>query len=418
MKRMFAILLVIVLVGCQKQVYGTSTELDTFMASFCDEAYYARQNVDASYELLKGDIEVADEDKVSCGNAFEEEYERYMAILDKYHEEIYLALNYIEEKTDEDTSKADMVASFKTKENYILSIYDNGVASLRLDLDNTVKYKIEDESIERIKTALNGIKNDSFVPCWERGGSSIGNDDVDVVLNEYGIPTYYDSDDFYLTGLDQDLITDISVRFLGSGYDEVDTWPLISFDSEMIKNDIIDMISYIHLKKTDRSQGDLMPVGWFYYGGKDAVMTISFTSGYKFVIHDHYVSGTTIKIIDDNDNVISEKEYYGDQDKLIFYIYDHLAYDRLLGSEEFSMDYVTPLAYKDEDITITSSKDVNFSGPCIIDFKERGIKAYIDGKEIDSLNEDNDGGTIVDYVDQNGTLIGANTRCKHMFTPH
>ena len=73
------------------------------------------------------------------------------------------------------------------------------------------------------------------------------------------------------------------------------------------------------------------------------------------------------------------------------------------------MDYVTPLAYKDEDITITSSKDVNFSGPCIIDFKERGIKAYIDGKEIDSLSEDGDGGTIVDYVDQNGNTYW----CKH-----
>lgn len=163
MKKLIVLLMAIMLVGCSQS--AQENLMDTFMSSYGEEVYYARVNNDDSlFEALKGEVVVDDEAKVLCAD-FDSEYNAYNEVLNKYYEEFKTVLEGIGEET-EDSVSGNMIVTFKTKENYRLSIYDSGIVALRIDLNNRKTYKINDETVAKVSELMNGMEEELGTPCW------------------------------------------------------------------------------------------------------------------------------------------------------------------------------------------------------------------------------------------------------------
>lgn len=395
MKKTIVILINLLLVACTTN--NVPSELiDTFKDAYQNEdVYVAIQNDPYNDIMIKGDIVIREDQKSNCSDdEFDDDLDYYKAYLNEYYEEIGGVLDDLE-KTDE-APKGNSIVTIKAGEEPLtLSIYDDGIASLRIDLDHTQNYDIEKEAVEKISDMTFDLREYvTSAPCWVDVDRSMN---VDMTIDENGIPNAFYDDDFFFI-LDRKDIDDVSVRFLGSGYDEIENWPEMTFKNEAIIDVLFDELEGIHYTKTERDLNDLMPRGWFYYGSQDAQMTINLISGYKIIIYDHYITGSNIMIKDDKGNIVMDGDYYGDQDILINTIYYRIASERLYYDGEFH----TPLYYEDEDIIVKSEQDATVSKGCIVDFKEHGLKAYYDGQEIETMPEkENDDQKIIEYKDKN-----------------
>ena len=177
MKKLIVLLLMIALTGCTAATEPSTTEevsktettalIETFMTSFDEQALYSRTNVDgAEFKVLKGDIAVSDEAKVLCDD-YDAAYEAYTEALAGYYSELSTVLGSIEEEAADDAKLTNMVATFKTGDNYLLSVYDNGVVNLRIDLNNRQMYQIDEEAVAKIDELMTELESEEMIPCWE-----------------------------------------------------------------------------------------------------------------------------------------------------------------------------------------------------------------------------------------------------------
>ena len=179
MKKLIVLLLMIALAGCtatETPTPTTTTEpstttntalIETFMTAFGESATYSRTNVDgAEFKVLKGDIEVSDEAKVLCDD-YDTAYASYTEALAGYYDEFVTVLSNISEPAATDARMTNMIATFKTGDNYTLSVYDTGVVTLRIDLNNRQNYQIGEEDVAKIEEIMTALESEEMIPCWE-----------------------------------------------------------------------------------------------------------------------------------------------------------------------------------------------------------------------------------------------------------